>query len=92
VIGAFVTLITSPIVFNLLPGTARAVAPLVCSGTFEIVESSRKRGHKYLCNVASDTPDDVTTSATLLTVLLCLVALVLLVHGLRVGWARRGAQ
>lgn len=83
-IGAFATLITSPIVFNVLPGTARVVAPLVCSGAFEIVESGRKRGHQYLCNIGSEVPDDVTTSATLLTVLLCLVVFVTLVHGVRV--------
>lgn len=90
-IGAFVTLITTPIVFNLLPGTARAVAPLVCSGSFEIVESGRKRGHQYLCNLGGDVPDDVTTSATLLTILLCLVGFVAVAHGLRVWLSRRSS-
>ncbi len=90
-IGAFVTLITSPIVFNLLPGTARAIAPLVCSGSFEIVESGRKRGHEYLCSVGSGPPDDITVLASLATAVLCLVTFATVVHLVRLWSARRVA-
>jgi hypothetical protein len=66
-IAALLTLITLPIIFNLLPGAARIVAPVVCKGTFVIHESGRRRGHEYLCDSGAGEPTDVTFAASALT-------------------------
>jgi hypothetical protein len=67
-IGLFATGPACAVVFNLLPQTALAVAPLVCAGQFVIHPSARRTSHEYLCQVTGvDTPADVTFLASALT-------------------------
>jgi hypothetical protein len=71
-VGAFLSLPTSAVIFNLLPQVAVPLSALVCSERLEILPSSRNHSHTYLC-----AGTDITVRASVVV----WVALVLVLAG-----------
>ncbi|MBI2390726.1 MAG: hypothetical protein HYV09_14145 [Deltaproteobacteria bacterium] len=90
-IGLFATMPTSAFVFNVVPGVAHAVAPLLCSQAFVIVPSARRQSHHYLCR-GPDGDTDITFVASLLTWVVLWVALSATIYGVLWARSRRGKQ